>query len=353
MIQDYIENNYSDYIKQLYIYENKDSLILSAIVLNKDNREAGIGTKIMNDIITYADKTDKIIVLTPSSDYGGSKQRLIKFYQKFGFVWNRGPNKDFRFRDSMIRYPKTMSENNIKESFEEYSNDALADMIVNLSRYEGNEEAIQRVKKELNKRKGITEVDHFKGGLADDLTPKDIADKHGVPLKQIQTQIDKGVKVELEHTNSKDKAKEIAMDHLYEDPKYYDALDDMENKRKKEMGENYSIIKKLLREQVDLTVTDETPETISVLVQYNNRNAGIITVAPSPKQKDMLEIIDMKFRKDYEEPHIMRDALNGLWSIFSDINSIIIAPEKESIAFWNRMGFDRISPNYLIANRGH
>ena len=42
----------------------------------------------------------------------------------------------------------------VSEGLEGYSNDALADMIVNLSRYEGNEQDIQDVKKELAKRKG-------------------------------------------------------------------------------------------------------------------------------------------------------------------------------------------------------
>lgn len=254
------------------------------------------------------------------------------------------------FDPKKIKIVKDMSK--ITESFDEYSNDALTDMIVNLSRFEGNEEAIARVKKELNRRKGITE-DKFKGGLADDKTPKDLAKKHDVPVSQIKKQLDKGDDVEMEHTDSKEEAEEIAMDHVYEDPKYYDELDKMEKRREKEMDETRSIIRKLLQEKVDLMVVDETPETVSVLVQYNDRNAGVITVTPSPEEEDILELVDMKFKEGYEEPHIMRDALNGLWPLFPDIKSIIVAPEKESIAFWNRMGFDRISPNYLIANRGH
>ena len=38
-------------------------------------------------------------------------------------------------------------------NFSEYSNDALNDMIINLSRFEGNEEEIQMVKAELARRK--------------------------------------------------------------------------------------------------------------------------------------------------------------------------------------------------------
>lgn len=119
------------------------------------------------------------------------------------------------------------------------------------------------------------------------------------------------------------------------------------------MEENRSIIKKLIKEHVNLSVTDETPESISVLVQYNERNAGIITVIPSPEKEDMLELVNMKFKKDYEELHIIKDAINNLWSIFPNYNSIIVAPKKESITFYNKLGFNRISKNYLISNRGH
>ena len=45
-----------------------------------------------------------------------------------------------------------------EESFKDYSDDALADMIINSSRYEGNEEIIARVRQELARRKeGIKE----------------------------------------------------------------------------------------------------------------------------------------------------------------------------------------------------
>jgi len=47
-----------------------------------------------------------------------------------------------------------------------------------------------------------------------------------------EEQIQKGIKVELEHTDDRDLAKEIAMDHLDEFPKYYKELDKMEKKLK-------------------------------------------------------------------------------------------------------------------------
>ena len=44
--------------------------------------------------------------------------------------------------------------NESEDRFSEYSNDALTDMIINLSRYENNEKEIQDVKDELARRKG-------------------------------------------------------------------------------------------------------------------------------------------------------------------------------------------------------
>tara|TARA_R110000796_G_scaffold58413_5_gene134917 strand:+ start:23146 stop:23910 length:765 start_codon:yes stop_codon:yes gene_type:complete len=254
-----------------------------------------------------------------------------------------------------------MSHTNKKiysESFDGYSNDALADMIVNLSRYEGNEEDIQSVKNELNKRKGITEdCNKVKGGLADGKSIVDIAIHHGKDSwasiqfesleQQLKKQVEKGVKVEMEHTDSTEMALEITMDHLWEDPKYYDKLSKMEtNESLKPM------IKRMLREETQLKITDETPESISILVEYNGRNAGIIMVKPANAEKT-LEILTINFKPDYETIYIINEAVKSLWGTFKEINSLIVAPKPEGIAFWNKLGFTRISPNYLILNRGH
>ena len=45
-----------------------------------------------------------------------------------------------------------IKESSAEESFADYSNDALSDMIINMSRYEGNEEEITRIKSELQRR---------------------------------------------------------------------------------------------------------------------------------------------------------------------------------------------------------
>lgn len=70
----------------------------------------------------------------------------------------------------------------------------------------------EKIKKYLSKK--ISEKEELKGGLADGADPSNFdAD-----------QVIKGIKVEFEHTNDFDKAVEITLDHLVEDPKYYNKL---------------------------------------------------------------------------------------------------------------------------------
>jgi len=67
------------------------------------------------------------------------------------------------------------------------------------------------------------------GGLSQGMSLQDIAKKHNAPLKHMIHQLQMGTDVEMEHTTSKKIAKEIAMDHLVEDPFYYDKLAFMEH----------------------------------------------------------------------------------------------------------------------------
>ena len=87
------------------MWPGSDNMVeLSAIYIPKQYRGQGIGGSIMSDIIHFADKHQLIITLTPSTDFGGSSiSRLSKFYKQFGFVANKGRNKDFRTRNTMIR----------------------------------------------------------------------------------------------------------------------------------------------------------------------------------------------------------------------------------------------------------
>ena len=53
------------------------------------------------------------------------------------------------------------------------------------------------------------------------LTEKDISDLHGLDLKDIKKEVSIGINIEMEHTDDKEEAKKIAMDHIKEIPDYY------------------------------------------------------------------------------------------------------------------------------------
>ena len=98
----------------------------------------------------------------------------------------------------------------------------------------------------------LFESNKIKGGKADKMTAKDIANKFKVSVDKIEAQIRKGVKIEMEHTDDKKRAAEIAMDHITEFPDYYDRLIKMEKDAEKELKESQrKLIKRLLREEIE------------------------------------------------------------------------------------------------------
>lgn len=112
-----------------FISERDGSIHLSKIVVPKDDRSTGKGTKAMQALIDYADRTGQRITLTPSGDFGGNKKRLVQFYKRFGFVENKGKNKDFTTMESMFRpAPKQVDlsgfDQTNTENFKRWSNDA-------------------------------------------------------------------------------------------------------------------------------------------------------------------------------------------------------------------------------------
>ena len=91
---------------------------------------------------------------------------------------------------------------------------------------------VKKNSKKLNNNgmSGYEEIDEdsIPGGLAKGKTTKDLANKYNVELSKIKEYLTNGIKVEMEHTTDVRIAAEIAMDHLWEDLKYYDKLASIE-----------------------------------------------------------------------------------------------------------------------------
>jgi DNA repair protein RadC/GNAT superfamily N-acetyltransferase len=94
----------------LWLHKNGD-VEISTIINFPENRGRGAGTRAMNDIIQFADAHGLRLILSPAQrgDPGGttSRARLVRFYKRFGFVENKGRNRDFKIMQSMIRAPQT------------------------------------------------------------------------------------------------------------------------------------------------------------------------------------------------------------------------------------------------------
>lgn len=74
------------------------------------------------------------------------------------------------------------------------------------------------------------ETEKIPGGLSSGKSLEDLAKKHNVKVDDLFEQLRKGIQIEMEHTNEMIVALEIAMDHLSEDPTYYDKLKKVEAK---------------------------------------------------------------------------------------------------------------------------
>ena len=100
-----IKDKYFDSLEKFNVYEYTDKISIDLLVIKE--RGNGTGTKVMEEICSYADSKNLTIILTPSTDFGAtSVSRLKEFYKRFGFVENSGKNKIFGIFEKMYRLPK-------------------------------------------------------------------------------------------------------------------------------------------------------------------------------------------------------------------------------------------------------
>lgn len=94
------------------IIEENNIIILDTLVIPLNRRKQGIGTQIMQELINYADQVEKRFELSPGQkgDFKGttSRGRLVNFYKRFGFIENKGRNKDFIATKEMYRNPNEL-----------------------------------------------------------------------------------------------------------------------------------------------------------------------------------------------------------------------------------------------------
>ena len=130
-----------------------------------------------------------------------------------------------------------------------------------------------------------SDEEEIPGGLADDKSPEDFNPE----------QLEMGIKVEMEHTDDPAKAKEIAMDHLVEDPEYYTHLQKMENESKTDEKCKSKSMKKKVKES-DLNETQE--------VKDSKGNSFSVILVEEGNKNTVLQINKRDYRFDSEFAHM-------------------------------------------------
>jgi hypothetical protein len=86
-------------LERLDLYPSGSDIRLDAIIVKRQFRKSGIGSKVLNDIKSFANSNSKRIILitgVKDSAWGTtSSSRLDKFYRRNGFVANKNRNKDY------------------------------------------------------------------------------------------------------------------------------------------------------------------------------------------------------------------------------------------------------------------
>jgi hypothetical protein len=286
MLEVELENKYRDQLKELSIYEKHDSLVVKAIIIKPELRESGYGTKIMNEIINYADNNNKIVALTPSNSYGGTKNRLIKFYKQFGFVPNKGRNKNFSFMEAMIRYPEKLNE--MKKNTTENPQDIL----------------------KMNVPLFIRLIEYAREDAETDM------DLHDVTERLIKLSL---------------KGEPLTMDD-------YDTIVIPKKEEKPKKSELYE-------NKVTLKTMDETPESSIYFITKNGRAIGGIEVSNiSNKPLDNeLTLLDFKVPKDEKSLEVINYALRLLYKKLPNLQKISLNVKPSNKYFWEKAGAQRIS----------
>jgi GNAT superfamily N-acetyltransferase len=96
----------------MYYDRSNGSLFLSDLYVKVEHRGTGVGTKVMNSIIKFADTENLPMVLIPEPDDDNiSPKKLMDFYKKFGFIINKGKRMDYTFSmpfaTTMYRMPRS------------------------------------------------------------------------------------------------------------------------------------------------------------------------------------------------------------------------------------------------------
>jgi len=98
-----LKKEYGPLLRKFNVFEHPTHIEFNIIVLDSSARGQGILTKIMNQVIEYANSLGKPISIYPDETQGTPEKTLIEIYKKFGFKMGKRPYLDCE--GEMVRPP--------------------------------------------------------------------------------------------------------------------------------------------------------------------------------------------------------------------------------------------------------
>ena len=158
-IEDDLQKEFHEYLEKgpkghpyldIFDYPDRGAIELKLIQIADKYKGQGYGTAIMNKLIKWADSNNRIIVLSPSEI---KTNKLVKWHKEFDFLENKGRNKDFRFMNRMIRYPKGLTRSKWIDETQKVN---ASPSLYNLIEYGGGEFSKEQLE-EFDKKPTLTE----------------------------------------------------------------------------------------------------------------------------------------------------------------------------------------------------
>jgi hypothetical protein len=309
---------------EIHIIEKDDFIELSSIKIKDKGK--GLGSKVMNDLIAYADSNSKTITLTPTTDFGASSvSRLKKFYKKFGFVENKGRNKDYSISDTMYRESKMNKAKDISK---------LTKKVITNKRGHKQTVYVGTTEKKETKEKadwiktfasffGFKDRREVMQKVEKDYKDNDIGSKYGVTWDGWKNHID-------EYVSNKEKWDNFFSGKKEKKPKKPSGKPsgpgEKKAPKKKKTGLQLSVMKEIYKLYGSLTKKKDTFETMpevkkekkkkSVTIKTENESKIEVNATFSEKQKKEQEKSDeIQNREGYynEKPSEIMNVGNDVW----------------------------------------
>jgi len=271
-------------------------------------------------------------------------------YMTKGYVYSKTPSNSFGATDVRNMFRSNLSPDEKEKQFQKF-----------FGKY--NKDVFQMLDKGLNEEK-----EFIPGGLSKGMTLAQIADKHKVDLDTIKKEFKKGVNVEMEHTTDIRIASEIARDHIFEDPKYYDKLMtiegdidyepdsvDWDNIMNMEIadpatGKKYRIKDALKLDRVEFA-RQEAMRVLRVHALMDKRQVpGNIEKGQQSPKSDKVNQVNLGLYTGYGEGIVKEASVKGSGYSPQILNQLVKNPETgEDIKVSSALNYDREHPAYKAA----